>query len=59
LDCVTDDIYTFSKGKVEVAVNYGEVFCSGGIIDRIFKAELEFWSSRPEDATIHLIFEAV
>ncbi len=45
LDCVTDDIYTFTAGEEAVAIDYGEVLCFEDIDDGIFTADHEFFES--------------
>ena len=45
LDCVTDDIYTFSAMEESVHIDYGEVLCFEDIDDGIFTADHEFFVS--------------
>ena len=45
LDCVTDDIYTFSAMEESVHIDYGEVLCFEDIDDGIFTADHEFFES--------------
>ena len=45
LDCVTDDIYTFSAMEESVHIDYGGVLCFEDIDDGIFTADNEFFES--------------
>lgn len=45
IDCVTDDVYTFSAETESVAISYGEVLCFEDIDDGIFTADHEFFES--------------
>lgn len=57
--CVADDIYTFSKEKEEVEINYGETLCFENVNladTEIFTANLEFWDFTQGKETIHLFF---
>lgn len=44
-ECVTDDVYTFTAGKEEVTIDYGDVLCFEDIEDGIFTADHEFFES--------------
>ena len=62
LDCVIDDIYTFSATEESVQIDLGELLCFEDIDDGIFTADHEFflselvWSNWPSGATIRLSF---
>ena len=62
LDCVTDDIYTFSATEESVQINLGEVLCFEDIDDGIFTADQEIFESKLvlmdafQGATIYLHF---
>jgi hypothetical protein len=62
LDCVTDDIYTFSANEESVQINFGEILCFEDIDDGIFTADHEIFESNLvmmdsfEGATIYLHF---
>ncbi len=62
LDCVTDDIYTFSATEESVQINLGEVLCFEDIDDGIFTADHEIFESKlvlmdaSQGATIYLHF---
>jgi hypothetical protein len=45
LDCVTDDIYTFSAMEEYVQIDLGEMLCFEDIDDGIFTADHEFFLS--------------
>ncbi len=62
LDCVTDDIYTFSVAEESVQINLGDVLCFDDIDDGIFTADNEIFESNlvlmdaSQGATIYLHF---
>ncbi|WP_339918360.1 hypothetical protein [Yeosuana marina] len=46
LDCVTDDVYTFSATDENVQIDLGEVLCFADIDDGIFTADNEIFESQ-------------
>jgi len=62
LDCVTDDIFTFSATEESVQINQGDVLCFEDIDDGIFTADNEIFESKlvmmdaSQGATIYLHF---
>lgn len=62
LDCVTDDVYTFSATEEVVQINLGEALCFEDIDDGIFTADHEIFESKlvlmdaSKGATIYLSF---
>lgn len=62
IDCVTDDMYTFSATEKDVQIDQGEALCFEDIDDGIFTADHEFFQSKlvlmdaSKGATIYLSF---
>lgn len=46
LECVSDDIYTFSSENEEISVSYGDHLCFEDIDEGLFRADHEYFGGR-------------